>query len=949
MTARTCSVMAIFLTGLLVAGQSPSVPKPLLTLPGHTDPVYAVSYSPDGTFIATGSFDKTIKLWDTANGKELRTFAGAKGHQSLILSIAFSPQGDLLASGGADNSTKIWDVPALKPTTETVFGGKTIFSALSSDGKLHAIGNDEGKLRIVATADSKVVHEIATGSPIVRLAFVPNSPTVVTCGADRILRYWNATDGKAIGTIGTGSNSVSSLSALGSTVITLSEDGTVQTWPNTLKAEKSIVETPDAIIRAAVTSDGNYLATVLADRRISILQLNGGKILATLPAPAGTIEDLVWNGDNQTLAVASGKKVTLWGTDGKTRGEVEADAKTVRAVSFTNNRTELLTAGDEGLKLWKFPFDPKKPVPAKAVIPDAKSVQRLQILPNGQLITSGMDKTIKSWDLNSGKEIKNFGTLSQSASILSATRDGSLLAVAAGKELKLWQTSDGKELPLPAVTAHVTSIDFSSDRQFLAAGTEDKQIAIFEIAKNLSTHFYRTLAKPIAFYHPSQPLMTVADGKSILQHSVPAVRSARNAEWAKSSLVTLPNTNSVLIHGSTKTVTRVNIGNLLKENSFELATPAKTLAISRNGQLLAAASPDNTILIYTMNNSQMAGSFKSPAGVKELEFLGNGQSLAGRQEDKTVRIWNVQFNPGQPLPEEFGSMIQSMNHPASITTFAILDDQKLLTGSGDGAIRLWKVASDQPRSIPHPNLVDCVAFNSDGTRLATACHDGVVRIYDLTKPNNPLVKDIKAHVATPQSHPVYVVLWSPDGKMLVSGSYDRSIKLWDATSGNLIREIKGFPEPPPAAGQPIPPGHRDQVFCLAFSKDGKQLASGSSDRTVKLWDPSNGNLIRDFPNPNLKSPGPGQPVPSQSGFIHSVQFSEDAKSLISAGTAPRNGGMICVWNLADGKLKASSNLPFGPVYSIDPARDGKTILVGCGSRLRTSSEAEAYVLSLPGG
>src|SRR5436190_23307712 len=81
------------------SADDPAVPGVAATLKGHTEIVYAVAFSPDGKYVVTGSFDKSLKLWDTATGKEIKTFAGPAGHQNLILSVAFSPDGQSFVSG----------------------------------------------------------------------------------------------------------------------------------------------------------------------------------------------------------------------------------------------------------------------------------------------------------------------------------------------------------------------------------------------------------------------------------------------------------------------------------------------------------------------------------------------------------------------------------------------------------------------------------------------------------------------------------------------------------------------------------------------------------------------------------------------------------------------------------------------------------------------------------
>src|SRR5262245_24272395 len=122
------------LAGLLF-GDEPPVPGIAATLKGHTESVYAIAFTPDGKQVVTGSFDRSLKLFETATGKEVKTFAGPQGHQNLVLALAISPDGQQLASGSSDNTVKVWDIPTSAPLRDFAHADAVNAVALSADRK----------------------------------------------------------------------------------------------------------------------------------------------------------------------------------------------------------------------------------------------------------------------------------------------------------------------------------------------------------------------------------------------------------------------------------------------------------------------------------------------------------------------------------------------------------------------------------------------------------------------------------------------------------------------------------------------------------------------------------------------------------------------------------------------------------------------------------------------
>jgi WD40 repeat protein len=453
--------------------------------------------------------------------------------------------------------------------------------------------------------------------------------------------------------------------------------------------------------------------------------------------------------------------------------------------------------------------------------------------------------------------------------------------------------------------------------------------------------------RAVAFHSNNTAVVTGAGG-AVAVNTLPLVRAVPASAGPVRALAVTPSGSHVLTGGDDRAVKLWNTGSGANERTFGGGEAAVTaLAVSRNGALVAAAGADQAIRLFAFADGKPLMTFKAPGRVRHLAFNPNNQVLAAACADRTLATWNVAYNPGQPLPPEFGRPGQSFAHADAVTDVAFAaDNVTLYSASLDRTAKAWKVAGDAPvKNFGHANLVDAVAFNPAGTLLATGSHDGTVRLWDVAKGQQ--VRQINAHVAPAPPAPVYGVAWSPDGKQLASCSYDRSIKLWDAATGNLVREFKGYKD---AAPKEAEKGHRDGVFCIAFSADGKLLVSGSSDRSLKIWNVADGMVVRECVNPNLKAteagPAAGPPA-AHPGWIYSLRLTPDGKHVVTAGNAPRNQGYLAVWALEDGKMLYGEELPLGPIYAVAVSPDGKFLALGCGPRGRQFQDVNSYLLKMP--
>jgi WD40 repeat protein len=301
----------------------------------------------------------------------------------------------------------------------------------------------------------------------------------------------------------------------------------------------------------------------------------------------------------------------------------------------------------------------------------------------------------------------------------------------------------------------------------------------------------------------------------------------------------------------------------------------------------------------------------------------------------------VTYNPGQPLPAEFGKVLQVYTHATEAAPIAFPSVGAVFYSAGaDKLVKAWKLASESPtRNFPQPNSVNAVAYDPEGKRLVTGCSDGRVRVYDLTK--GALLREIIAH-NTPNMQAIYCVAFSPDGKQVVSGSIDQTLKLWDAASGKMMQEFKAYKE------KAFEKGHQEAVLSAAFSPDGKQIVSGSMDRTIKVWNVADGSVLRELVNPAFKPAGAGLPSPAHPGWVYAVRYVEGGKKIVSAGAAPRLRGYLATWDAASGKLLFAKEMGIGTLFALGVSADGERLALGTGGSVRSGAELnQGIVIKMP--
>ena len=651
----------------------------IATLEGHTDSITSVSFSPDGTLLASGSFDGTVKLWDVVTQENIATL---EGHQDSVTSVSFSPDGTLLASGASE--------------------------AFSRDGK-HNLNVSEGTVKFWDVVTKENIDTLSAG-PVTSVSFSPDGTLFASGGGEFLigtLKLWDVATRENITTLEGHTTQIASVSfSSDGALLASASSGIVKVWDMETRENIATLDGNSIdITSVSFSPDGTLLASGSGDFLNSTVELwdvGTRENIATLHGNSIDITSVSFSPDGMLLA----------------SGSFDGTVKLWNIAESTLSLVKISGDAQQGL----FGSELAEPLVVEVRDRYNNPVQDVQVAftvtaGKGQLSgESSVEHTITDANGRAERTLTLGHAPTNTVGVSIAERElATFIAVGVS--------------PYQIAVLEGLTASFSPDGSLLATGAFDGTVRLLDVA---TRETIATLEGPEGFVSVSFS----PDGTLLASVSFDGIKL-----W--------------------DVETRENIATL----------EGSSVSFSPDGSLLVTGAFDGTVKLLDIATRENIATLEGPEGIVSVSFSPDGSLLASGTFD-SLKLLDIATG------ENIATLERDTEGIASVS---FSPDGSLLASGTSGGIKLWDMATRENIITLFEGLnAPAVSFSPDGTLLACGLEGGTV-LLDM-ETSWPIAIFEEPSIDPFDYLPVTSVSFSPDGKLLATGSIFFGVKLWDVAS-----------------------------------------------------------------------------------------------------------------------------------------------------------------------
>ncbi len=643
---------------------------------GHELAVIAVAASPDTNYVATGSRDKSAKVWDVHTGREVRSFLG---HDFSVTSVAFANNGKTLITGSNDNTVKLWDVTTGQQLSSITVNYRVTSIAVAPDSRYAYIGGYQTEY-------------------VGRKYQWDDSVVVIDLKAKHIARKINANPDKGVG-YGTGV----AASADGK-YIAVGEDNRVAIIYSTADWKQvNKFEIPDGFCggcgtRVAFSPDSRHLYMVSNNGAFKKYKVGEGTLEKTyIEKLEEDLTDLKVSPNGKILALATEVKVILIDeATGKELSSYAVDQKSeLHQVAFAANGRELLISSDDNT-LHRWNFRDGKELGQFTGILNMRDKGGLNYDPNSywdshiakyvrfknKLLVTGDGKTlikgkfgtkVKRWDIATGKTIMDYVGHTKAVLAYDLSADGRRLVTGGGDgKIILWDVQTGDSLKtIASYREPIFDIQFNSDETRIVSSSWDASMKIHDLETTTLEHYFEFESNSAynVMFHPNDLyIFSTRLDNSVQMWEIDTQQAVRTFVGHKdivSSIVMSPDQKSVMTASWDGSIRLWDIGTGLMTKKFiDHHGAAHTAIFHTDGKSIFSAGADREIRMWDVATAKVIKTFVGHRGeVTSLSLSPDNKMLISHSVDGATKFWDLQS--GQEFFEHihFGDRDWMVNNP----------------------------------------------------------------------------------------------------------------------------------------------------------------------------------------------------------------------------------------------------------------------------------------------